>query len=133
MQSRDPKSWMWAEALDLLQSAERLQRQFFQLGATQGARWEPPVDVYQNGDDLWIFLAIPGVPDDHVEVVMDGATLVVRGERPLPLAARGAAIHRLEIPYGRFERRIALPPGHYQVLQRLFESGCVVLGLRKLG
>jgi hypothetical protein len=57
---------------------------------------------------------------------------VVRGERPLPLAAQGAAIHRLEIPYGRFERRIGLPAGHYQVLQRLFDNGCLVLGLRKL-
>jgi HSP20 family molecular chaperone IbpA len=122
---------MWSEALEQLQSAERLQRQFFQIGA-DGARWEPPVDVYQTDEDLWIFLAVPGVPADHVEVVVDGTTLIVRGERPLPPAARGAIIHRLEIPYGQFERRIALPSGHYQVLQRLFDNGCLVLGLRKL-
>jgi HSP20 family molecular chaperone IbpA len=90
------------------------------------------VDVYQAGEDLWIFLALPGVPSDHMESVIDGTTLIVRGERPLPPAARGAAIHRLEIPYGRFERRIALPSGHYQVLQRLLDNGCLVLGLRRL-
>jgi HSP20 family protein len=123
---------MWAEALELLESAERLQRQFFQVGAG-GARWEPPVDVYQAGEELWIFLAIPGVPADHVELLMEGTTLVVRGERPLPPAAQGARIHRLEIPYGPFERRIALPPGHYQVLQRAFDNGCLVIGMRKLG
>jgi HSP20 family molecular chaperone IbpA len=123
---------MWAEALELLQSAERLQRQFFQPGGAGSARWEPPVDVYQTGEDLWIFLAVPGVPVDHVETVIEGTTLVVRGERPLPEAARGASIHRLEIPYGRFERRIGLPSGHYQVLQRVFDNGCLVLGLRKL-
>ena len=128
---RSQKSWMWSEALDLLQSAERLQRQFFHQGA-QGARWEPPVDVYQNGNEAWIFLAVPGVPADHIEVVMDGATLVVRGERPLPPVAQGAQIHRLEIPYGRFERRIGLPGGTYQVLQRVFDNGCLVIGLRKL-
>ena len=122
---------MWAEALEMLQSAERLQRQFFQVGAG-GAPWEPPVDVYQAGDDLWIFLALPGVPAGHMETVIDGATLIVRGERPLPAAAHGASILRLEIPYGRFERRITLPAGHYQVLQRLCENGCLVLGLRKL-
>lgn len=132
MRSRDSRSWMWSEALELLQSAERLQRQFFQVGAAHGARWEPPVDVYQSGGDLWIFVAIPGVPADHVEALMDGTTLIVRGERPLPPAARGATIHRLEIPYGRFERRIALPSGHYQVLQRVFDNGCLVLGMRKL-
>ena len=122
---------MWAEALEMLQSAERLQRQFFQVGSG-GAPWEPPVDVYQAGDDLWIFLALPGVPADHMETVIDGATLVVRGERPLPAAARGAHITRLEIPYGTFERRIALPAGHYQVLQQVCENGGLVLGLRKL-
>jgi HSP20 family protein len=122
---------MWAEALEMLQSAERLQRQFFQIGQG-GAPWEPPVDVYQAGDDLWIFLALPGVPAEHIETVIDGATLIVHGERPLPSASRGASIHRLEIPYGRFERRITLPGGHYQVLQRVLENGCLVLGLRKL-
>jgi HSP20 family protein len=122
---------MWADALDMLHTAERLQRQFFQIGE-DGAPWEPPVDVYQAGEELWIFLALPGVPADHVETMIDGATLVVRGERPLPPAARGARIHRLEIPYGRFERRITLPAGHYQLLQQVIEHGCLVLGLRKL-
>lgn len=123
---------MWSEALDLLQTAERLQRQFFHQGS-QSARWEPPVDVYQSGDDVWIFLALPGVPSDHVEVFMEGPTLVVRGERPLPPMAQGAQIHRLEIPHGRFERRIGFPGGTYQVLQRVFDNGCFVIGLRQLG
>ena len=93
MRSRDPRSWMWAEALDLLQSAERLQRQFFQLGAGQGApTWEPPVDLYETGNELWILVALPGVTTDQLEVVIDGATIVVRGERPLPLDARGGTI-----------------------------------------
>ncbi len=130
---RSGKSWMWSEALDLLQSAERLQRQFFRVGGTPGSRWEPPVDVYQCAEDVWIFLAVPGVPENHVEVVMDGTTLVVRGERPLPRVAKDAAIHRLEIPYGPFERRIGLPEGRYQVLQRVFDNGCLVIGLRQLG
>ena len=91
---RPEKTWMWSQALNLLQDAERLQRQFFHQGA-QGASWEPPVDVYQSGEDVWIFLAVPGVPADHVDVVLDGSTLVVRGERPLPRVAQGAVIHRL--------------------------------------
>lgn len=129
---RSEKTWMWSQALSLLQDAERLQRQFF-LQGSQGASWEPPVDVYQSGEDVWIFLAVPGVPADHVEVVLDGSTLVVRGERPLPRVAQGAVIHRLEIPYGRFERRIGLAGGTYQVLQRVFDNGCLVIGLRQLG
>lgn len=127
------KSWMWSEALDLLQSAERLQRQFFRPGTRNC--WEPPVDIYQSGEDLWIFLAVPGVTADHAQVSVEAAVLVVRGDRPLPQvahAAEGATIHRLEIPYGPFERRIGLPEGHYQILQKAFDNGCLVIGLRRL-
>ena len=133
MRSRDHRSWMWAEALDLLQSAERLQRQFFQLGAAQGApTWEPPVDLYETGNELWILVALPGVTTDQLEVVIEGATIVVRGERPLPPGARGATILRLEIPYGRFQRRIALPAGRLQILERKLENGCLVLCLQRM-
>jgi len=129
------KSWMWTEALEMLQSAERLQRQFFQVGDAQrqGGCWEPPVDIYEKGDEFWIYVALPGVADHQIEVAVEGNTLVVRGERRLAPAARGAAIHRLEIPYGRFERRVSLPPERYQVLQRVLDGGCLVLGLRRLG
>lgn len=133
MRSRNPISWMWGEALEMLESAERLQRQFFQLGAPQGARWTPPVDVFENGDEIWILVALPGVPEDHVEVSIDSSTLVIQGDRPLPQACAGASIHRLEIPYGRFERAIGLPRGRYQILQRLSDQGCLVIGLRRIG
>ncbi len=124
------KSWMWSEALDLLHSAERLQRQFFRPGARNC--WEPPVDIYQSDGDLWIFLALPGVTAEHTQVSVEGAVLVVHGDRPLPQVAQGASIHRLEIPYGPFERRIGLPEGHYQILQKAFDNGCLVIGLRRL-
>lgn len=131
MRSRDPRTWMWAEALDLLQSAERLQRQFFQLGSTQGApSWEPPVDLYETGNELWILVALPGVTTEQLEVAIEGAVIVVRGERPLPMGA--ATIHRLEIPYGRFQRRITLPAGRFQILERKLEHGCLVLCLQRI-
>src|SRR5512140_208651 len=71
MRSRDPGSWMWAEALELLQNAERLQHQFFRIGVHQGApRWEPPVDMYQEGGELRLLVALPGVAPQQLEVVL---------------------------------------------------------------
>jgi len=132
MHSRESRSWMWAEALDLLQSAERLQRQFFRLRFVRGApAWEPPVDLYAAGDQLWIQVALPGVTPEQLEVVVEGALLIVRGERPLPPEARRAAILRLEIPYGRFQRRIGLPAGRYRIRERKLEDGCLVVSLRR--
>ena len=133
MGPRDPRSWMWAEALELLQDAERLQRQFFQIGVLQGAPcWEPPIDVYESDDELRLLVALPGVTPQQLEVVLAPNLIVVRGERSLPANSRRAAIRRLEIPYGQFERRIALPAGRFELLDRRLEYGCLTLTLRRL-
>lgn len=133
MRSRDPRSWMWAEALELLQDAERLQRRFFQVGALHGAPcWEPPVDLYENGDGLTLLAALPGVTPQQLEVVLAPALIIVRGERSLPANSRRATIHRLEIPYGQFERRVALPAGEFELTERRLEHGCLVLKLRRI-
>jgi HSP20 family molecular chaperone IbpA len=124
---------MWAEALELLQDAERLQRQFFRIGVLQGAPcWEPPVDLYETGDELRLLVALPGVAPQQLEVVLASNLIIVRGERSLPANSRRAAIHRLEIPYGQFERRIALPPGGFELIDQRLEHGCLVLTMRRL-
>ena len=133
MRSRDPRWWMWAEALELLQDAERLQRQFFQVGVLRGAPcWEPPVDLYENGNELTLLVALPGVTPQQLQVVLAPTLIIVRGERSLPTNSRRAAIHRLEIPYGQFERRIVLPAGGFELIDQRLEHGCLVLELRRL-
>ena len=133
MSSRRPPSWMWAEACELLDRAERLQRQFFRpASAATHATWEPPVDIFETPAALWIVVALPGVGADQVEVRLEGATIVVVGERRLPVQGRAAVLYRLEIPHGRFERRIELPPGRFQVGRRELVDGCLVLSLEKL-
>ena len=61
---------------------------------------------------------------------IDGNTLIITGHRVLPPELHDALIRRLELPQGRFERRIALPAGRYAV-SRHATNGCVVLRLAK--
>lgn len=126
--------WMWAEAVELIERAERLHRQFFRraLATHGGPAWEPPVDVFESEHDLYILIALPGVAPEGVRVVHDTGVVIVTGGRPLPAALRSATIHRLEIPYGRFERRVELPPGRFQFADQEFAHGCLLLGLHKL-
>ena len=132
MASRDPTTWMWAEACQLMEQAERLHRQFFRLGAP-GARvaWEPPADVFENDDEVTIVVALPGVAPESVEVLYEPGGVVVRAQRCIPFAEGGYSIGRLEIPYGYFERRLALPTGEFETGRRTFSEGCLVLTLRK--
>ena len=126
---------MWAEACELIERAERLHRQFFQLGETVANRplWEPPIDVFESDRELSILVALPGVDPSRVEVTIQDGDLIVAGDRPMPAEARAAAIHRLEIPQGRFERRIRLPIGRYELRRRELANGCLTLSLRKRG
>ena len=131
---RNPTSWMWEEACDLLDQAERLHRQFFRLGASRRARpvWEPPVDVYEDEREIIIVVALPGVSAERIEVTIEMNTLVIRAESRMPFGRADCEIHRLEIPYGCFERRIELPAVRLETGARELDNGCLILSLRKL-
>jgi HSP20 family protein len=126
---------MWTQALELLEQAERMHRQFFRLTASGRARptWEPPVDVFEDDDRIVIVVALPGVPADRVEVTYEPGLLVVRAERPLPLSDTCSAVRHLEIPYGYFERRIPLSQVQFDAGTRELMDGCLILRLRKAG
>lgn len=135
MAIRNPTTWMWEEACELLDEAERLHRQFFRLSAAPHARpvWEPPADVYEDEDQFVVIVALPGVPPERIEVALESGALVIRAERRMPCPREACEIHRLEIPYGYFERSIPLPAGRLQAVARDVTDGCLVLKLRKLG
>src|SRR5688500_14327363 len=133
MAADDPRSWMWAEACAMIERADRLHREFFRPGseAAQVANWEPPLDVFETEGELWILAALPGVELADLDISVDGDVLFIAGQRRLPAPARGAVIHRLEIPHGRFERRIRLPAARLALSRSELVSGCLVLNLTK--
>jgi HSP20 family protein len=131
----DPTARMWNQACELIDQAERLHRQFFQLAVSERALavWQPPVDVFEDELEVVIVVAMPGVPAERVQVTNELAALVVRGVRPLPLSGTRHRVRQLEIPYGAFERRIALPPGLLELDTSELSQGCLVVRLRKTG
>jgi len=130
MNSQRSGDWMWSRAVALLDEAERRHRQFF--GLAQPARepvWEPPVDVFLLERELHVIIAMPGVRPEQVSIELLSSGLWVRAESQLPAHAPTARILRLEIPYGRLERRIDLPAGRYEVLGHEFLDGCLLIRL----
>ena len=133
MATRYSADWMLSEAIETLTRAERMHRQFFQLQRSGGSRepcWEPPIDMLETEHEVLVLVALPGVDPDQVEAAIDDGTLVVAGRRVLPPELRQAVIHRLELPQGRFERRIPLPAGRYTV-RRFGANGYLVFSLAK--
>ena len=130
-----PNRWMWSEACEMLARAERLQNAFFRP-ARSGSRlptWEPPVDVLETEHEVLVLMALPGVDAERVEAAIDDSDLIVAGSRELPAALRTAVIHRLELPQGRFERRVRLPAGRSASVHRSSVNGCLLITLQKAG
>jgi HSP20 family protein len=124
--------WMWSEAVEMLARAERMHRELFRPAAGRPIpTWEPPVDVLETENEVLVLVALPGVDPDKVETMIEGAYLVVAGSRTLPRELATAVIHRLELPQGRFERRVRLPGGHYGAVRRAAVQGCVLITLQK--
>jgi HSP20 family molecular chaperone IbpA len=123
---------MWTRVRALLDEADELRGRFFELrGGGTMPSWEPPVDVIETASELLVLVALPGVDPNTADVVISGGELVVGGTRRLPESLRRARIHRMELPYGRFERRIPLPPGRYDAANREAADGCLLIRLQK--
>jgi HSP20 family protein len=126
---RSVRDVMWSEALAALARSERLHRDVFRPTTTG---WEPPIDVLETENGLLVVVALPGVRSDEMEIVVGHGDLVVRGTRRWPNLQLPARVHRLELPHGRFERHLPLPPGSYQLVGQEHTDGCLMLTLRRL-
>jgi HSP20 family protein len=131
----DASGWMWSQACDLIEHAERLHRQFFRAATSRASQvvWQPPADVFEDEREIVVVIAMPGVSAERLQVIGEPGALVVLGVRPLPLVGPGLTVRHLEIPYGRFERRIPLAVRGLELQEPEVIDGCVIVRLRKTG
>jgi HSP20 family protein len=122
---------MWGEALSMLDRAERLHRQFFAPPAYGAARsvpsWQPPIDIVEADGTLRVHVALPGVAADSIALTLDEGGVIVSALRPFPCRDAFARVHRVEIPHGRFERRIALDLSGLELRDQALADGVLTL------
>lgn len=135
MDRDDARRLMWSEACEMLLRAERMRREFYRpaMSSRQVVSWEPPVDILETVREVLVLVALPGVAAERVEAVIDDNDLLIAGVRVFPPELQTAVIHRLELPQGRFERRIRLPAGRYSDVRRASVDGCLLIKLEKAG
>ena len=135
MDSNFPRRWMWSEAFEMLARAEQLHREIFRPTGSvlQRPAWEPPMDVLETERAVLMLVALPGVNPSSVEISIEGDEMTISGCREFPPEMQTAAIHRLELPQGRFERRVRLPAGRYGAVHRSAADGCLIISLQKSG
>ncbi len=116
----------------MLERAERLHRHFF---IHAEAAWEPPVDIVESPDGLAVQVALPGVAADSITIAVAPDGITLSALRPFPCRDAASHVHRIEIPYGRFQRRIGLPLADphapLELTEQSFEDGVLTLTFRR--
>ena len=85
----------------------------FSLGREEDQlnRWWPALDGYEKDGQYFIRLDLPGVEAKEVEVVAEGNSLIIKGERKNEKEVDEKNYFYRETSSGGFERRIVLPKG----------------------
>lgn len=87
-------------------------------------------DVVDDGKNIVVRVELPGIERDDCEVVVDGPTLYIRGEKRYDHDYIGGSFYVRQCAYGSFERVIALP--HHVDASRadaMYRSGVLTVKL----
>ncbi len=82
-----------------------------QQGINMNQLWRPSIDILESEDNLQVFMLLPGVPKDSIDIDFFNNNVSVKGERVCSRFYNSSGITQIrkEIIYGKFERRITLP------------------------
>ena len=72
-------------------------------------RWDFPMDVLQDGDDLIVRASLPGVKPEEIGVTLEDGLLTIDGEAKSETAAQKRDYLLRERRAGRFHRSLRLP------------------------
>ena len=77
---------------------------------TSQASFVPPVDVYEDAQQVVLKLEVPGVKLEDLDIRLENQRLTVKGERRFEAEEKAENFHRIERRFGSFARSFTLPP-----------------------
>jgi HSP20 family protein len=82
-------------------------------GQGAAAPFVPPADVLVDEQGVTVYMDVPGLRSEELEIELENDLLTVRGERPYPYKqeGEGTPVQRIERRFGRFERTLRVPAG----------------------
>ncbi len=94
--------------------------------------WQPPVDVYEAEEELYLYMDLAGVDNDSLSVTADERQIRIKGVRKLPPQPSIACVHQLEIELGGFDRTVQLPASvDVNRVSSVYSEGILVVTLPK--
>lgn len=68
----------------------------------------PPINVFQQGDDILAIIELPGVDKNGLQIQAKENTIRISGKKAVDYP-EGISVHRRERIFGEFDRTISLP------------------------
>ncbi len=88
---------------------QALQEQHQQGQEAPASSFVPPVDIYEDEQNIVLQLEVPGVSEADIKIQLEGSNLEVTGERKLADGQKSESFRRMERTYGSFRRSFRLP------------------------
>ena len=68
----------------------------------------PPINVFEQGDDILAIIELPGVEKDSIEIQSKENSIRISGKKAMSYP-EGVSLHRRERIFGQFDRTLSLP------------------------
>jgi HSP20 family protein len=95
----------------------------------------PPADLLIDDDGVTVYMDVPGLHPDNLQIELENDTLTISGERPFPYAREEGAtglVQRIERGFGRFQRSIRVPSGlNPDAIEASLHDGVLTLRIPK--
>ncbi|HEY0344117.1 MAG TPA: Hsp20/alpha crystallin family protein [Solirubrobacteraceae bacterium] len=97
-----------------------------------GSAFLPPADVLVREDGVTVYMDVPGLHPDELEIELEQDMLTVRGERRPPWDSLDGSTARIERAFGRFERTLRVTHGlDPDAIEASLDAGVLQLHLPK--
>jgi HSP20 family protein len=97
-----------------------------------GSAFLPPADVLVSEDGVTVYMDVPGLHADNLEIELEQDMLTVRGERRPPWETLDGVSARVERTFGRFERTLRVTQGlDPDAIEASLDAGVLQLRLPK--
>ena len=94
--------------------------------------WTPALDVYEDKDNLFVKVELPGLKKEQIDISLHDGTLSVSGERKSEEKHEDEEVYRAERFYGRFQRAVTLPtPVASDKVKAEYKDGILTITLPK--
>jgi HSP20 family protein len=97
-----------------------------------GSAFLPPADVLVSDEGVVVYMDVPGLRAEDLEIELEQDMLSVRGERRPPWESLEGCTARIERAFGRFERTLRVTHGlDPETIEASLDAGVLQLRLPK--